>query len=797
MPSMLLLLALAADLLPNPVSPLLARTIAIGFEPASEPFLLVHRQAAVAIATNRFRLRSLGVDVVFRNTAQGVAAVIGGPNLPGLVREYPGGDVHPHVQGVSYSPYPDFSFQFALSAPGEISWTVRCRAESCNWADMEFEIPQALNVGIQAGGLVASLETGRLAPFLRIHSPSRGRFVARGTRSFGVEGDVGQAFEVVLAEFPTVSTSSDFSVFTVPDTLDRERQFAASPYHGCYFGLGSPLPCNDVAAAKLNPDGELDWLTILHGNRNEMLDAFRTAPDGALYISGRTTSPTFPVTPAAIQSRYAHPADTPIPSSEGVQPTDYFLARLNRQSGELLAATFLGGPNNEDRAILEIAPDGSLFLLPRQFALPRAGTPTTPNSFAPTCAEPCERRWAARIASDLSRLIYATYLQPGSTAYQVHTDQSLYFVGYTFDPLRPGTAYAARLDPLGQRLLFDTRLNPNFASTHALAVTPRGETWVSVGEIESRRSFLYLLGADGATVRTQIPLRSSVLAADRDGNLHAIEGGEDGVQRCGLRYVVYSQTGNLIHSIPIPGAPAYRLEPSLPSPQLYLDDVPQILNPDYTPPVVLSCVASPTTFQHLFALSPGMFVTLFGERMGPAGTRVFLNGWEAPVLFSSPGQVNIVVPYELPTGQPVDVEVQSAGYPSRTLRVNRTEATNLQLFPVVLNQDGTLNSAQNPAARDSIVILWATGAGNTNPPAATGEVLPLAPRPLALPLEVSASGVSRLEVLYAGAAPGFVAGLTQINVRLQPGIVTPDGIARLTALVGGTPDSVLVYVQPQ
>jgi uncharacterized protein (TIGR03437 family) len=688
-------------------------------------------------------------------------------------------------------------FQFAVASPGRVHWRIQCGTSSCNWAALEFEIPQALNIGIQPSGLVASLETGRLAPTLRMPPPTRGRFVARGARSFGVEGDSNQTFEVEIAQFPAQTTSQTVTAFALPDKLDRDRQYASSLYHGCYLGIGSPLPCQDAAAAKLNSQGELEWLTILQGMRNEMLDTVRTAANGGLYLSGRTTSPNFPVTAGAIQARYAHPADTGIPSNEGEQPTDHFLARLNSQTGELQAATFLGGPSNEDRAILELASDGSLFLLPRQFGLTRAGTPTTPKSFAPTCAEPCARRWAARISPDLSRLIYATYLLPDTTAYQVHTDQSLYFVGYTFDPSRPGTAYAARLDPLGQRLLFDTRLNPNLASTHAVAVTPRGETWVSVGEIETRRSFLYLLGADGATVLTQIPLRSSVLAADAAGNLHAIEGGEDGVQRCGLRYVVYDQTGKLNHSLPIPGAPTYRLEPSLPIPQLYLDGVRHILNPDYTPPVVLSCVASPTNFQHLFALSPGMFVTLFGERMGSAGTRVFLNGWEAPVLYSSSGQVNIVVPYELPTGQPVDVEVQSAGFPSRTLRVNRTEATNLQLFPVVLNQDGTLNSAQNPAARNSIVILWGTGAGNTNPPAATGEILPLAPRPLELPLEVSASGVFRLEVLYAGAAPGFIAGLTQINVKLHPGIIAPDGIARLTAFVGGTPDSVLVHVQPQ
>jgi uncharacterized protein (TIGR03437 family) len=71
-----------------------------------------------------------------------------------------------------------------------------------------------------------------------------------------------------------------------------------------------------------------------------------------------------------------------------------------------------------------------------------------------------------------------------------------------------------------------------------------------------------------------------------------------------------------------------------------------------------------------------------------------------------------------------------------------------------LNQDGSLNSASNPAAPGSVVSVWATGGG-----------LPL------LPVSVL-WGPGSLEVLYAGNAPGLVYGVVQINFRLpsQPNV---------------------------
>ena len=81
------------------------------------------------------------------------------------------------------------------------------------------------------------------------------------------------------------------------------------------------------------------------------------------------------------------------------------------------------------------------------------------------------------------------------------------------------------------------------------------------------------------------------------------------------------------------------------------------------------------------------------------------------------------------------------------------------------NQDGTLNSASNPAARGSIVSFYATGQGAGTPTVTmtiAGYTAPL---------------------FYAGAAPGFP-GLMQINAQI-PGGFLPPGIQPVLLSVGG------------
>ena len=83
-----------------------------------------------------------------------------------------------------------------------------------------------------------------------------------------------------------------------------------------------------------------------------------------------------------------------------------------------------------------------------------------------------------------------------------------------------------------------------------------------------------------------------------------------------------------------------------------------------------------------------------------------------------------------------------------------------------VNQDGTLNSASNPAAFGSIMVLYGTGEGVAG-----------------LPVTVAIGGYPA-QVLYSGPVAGY-AGLWQINVVLPSGYIPPGNMSVL-ASVGGS-----------
>jgi uncharacterized protein (TIGR03437 family) len=85
----------------------------------------------------------------------------------------------------------------------------------------------------------------------------------------------------------------------------------------------------------------------------------------------------------------------------------------------------------------------------------------------------------------------------------------------------------------------------------------------------------------------------------------------------------------------------------------------------------------------------------------------------------------------------------------------------------IINQDGTRNSAANPAPAGSVVSIYGTG-GVTNPTSVTGGIAPL--KPLAtLPLLTTVIIDSTLsaDVQYAGVAPTLISGLLQINFQIS------------------------------
>jgi uncharacterized protein (TIGR03437 family) len=79
-----------------------------------------------------------------------------------------------------------------------------------------------------------------------------------------------------------------------------------------------------------------------------------------------------------------------------------------------------------------------------------------------------------------------------------------------------------------------------------------------------------------------------------------------------------------------------------------------------------------------------------------------------------------------------------------------------------------LNSASNPAAYGSIVSVWVTGGGATG--VADGTIVSAPGGGPRLPVSILGSPEGNpgrsLEILYAGDAPGAVAGVLQVNFRL-------------------------------
>lgn len=217
------------------------------------------------------------------------------------------------------------------------------------------------------------------------------------------------------------------------------------------------------------------------------------------------------------------------------------------------------------------------------------------------------------------------------------------------------------------------------------------------------------------------------------------------------------------------------------------------------PPVVLKSIANAANYG-TDAISPGEIVTLFGTNLGPAsivtlqvdknvvtnnlaGTQVFFDDVAAPMIYTVAGQVSAVVPYAVASKTSTKVTVQNQGAASNTQTMNVQPATPA-IFTLdasgsgpgaILNQDATINSSANPAARGSVISIYLTGGGVTTPVSTDGAVTGAPPPVLAQTTTVTIGGVSA-PLQYAGAAPGAVAGLTQINVKI------PDGLSPAIAL---------------
>ncbi len=200
------------------------------------------------------------------------------------------------------------------------------------------------------------------------------------------------------------------------------------------------------------------------------------------------------------------------------------------------------------------------------------------------------------------------------------------------------------------------------------------------------------------------------------------------------------------------------------------------------------------------------------------GLQVTFNGAPAPLDFVGPSQVNFQVPNGAPSSGNADVEVvqvstgQVLGSGSLVMQpvspgVFICDTSNGQFRQAcVLNQDNSVNSGANPAARGSVLQIFATGVGAVPGAPSDGSPATTAtPAPASLRVYLGAQGyVDETPLLpgesnggnfvkYSGLAPGLV-GVWQVDVQI-PMASAPNLQTILALVLNGVadPDSFSTY----
>ncbi|MBI1358310.1 MAG: hypothetical protein GC160_28580 [Acidobacteria bacterium] len=511
--------------------------------------------------------------------------------------------------------------------------------------------------------------------------------------------------------------------------------------------LGRPGTNRSAYVTRLSADGStLEWSALVGGSGQDQAHAVTLDADGSVWIAGSTTSADFPVSAGAYQT-----------SQKGSD--DAFVARLSADGATLEASTLLGGATCV-RPLADSACDQALAVT-LDAGRPILAGNTITSDFPVTNASTqgggvaYGDAFVARFDRDLRQLELSTLLGGPSEdqATDVVTDLSgaMFVSGTTGSRNFPTTpdavqtefglldeAFLVELDPTDGSVLYATLLGGQSGDRgYALATDARGKVVIS-GETGSR----------------EFPVTPGVIQPELADIRN--EGGDAFIAQLTFEPKPRLTSNGIVNGASLLGG----------------------------------------------VIAPGEIISLFGRAIGPeealglqldaggavtselGGVRVLVNGVPAPLLYVGLNQINAVVPYAAAALPVASLEVERDGFRSAPLTL-RVEPSAPALFALsgsgvgqgaILNQDASVNGPDNPARRGDIVVLYATGEGLTEPAGVDGA---LAAEPLPHPVSevrVSIDGLNA-EILYAGGAPGLVAGVLQINARVpaaaRSGAATP------------------------
>lgn len=505
------------------------------------------------------------------------------------------------------------------------------------------------------------------------------------------------------------------------------------------------------------------------GNGDTWATGVTVDPNGYFYLVGETQAAKLPTTAGVIQ-----PNGVPLGSTGTyVQAWRGFIAKFNpvtSSSGASLAyATYLGGKTgNTSDYISGIAIDSASNAYVVGYTN-STDFPLTPGAYGTVCAPgggTCAAAHVTKLDPNAQHILWSTYVggarQDGSDSFfftgpiQLDGKGNIYIMGQSggfgfplVNPVEPTSTggsqevLVAELDPTGANLLFSTRIGSGGLHTSG----PAGLAVDSGGDI-------YLAGNIIGQGLITTPGAFQTASNDSAGCCYH-----------GFVAKIAAATG------------------------------PQITVVGSTPDVF-----NAATFQ-TGGIAPNEFISLIGTGLGPAaaasgfttqlgGTTVSIGGTPAYLTYAQDGQINLLVPFNVSGLQNTTIQVEYNGVRGNTVTVP-VVASSPGIFTQsygpgqawVVNQDGTFNSASNPAARGAYVAFWLTGQGLINTTLADGTqpAGPPFPSPM-LPVSMTLGGVA---VPAANIAfDGLVySGELQVNVLIPPNAPT-GGAVPLVVTIG-------------
>jgi uncharacterized protein (TIGR03437 family) len=228
------------------------------------------------------------------------------------------------------------------------------------------------------------------------------------------------------------------------------------------------------------------------------------------------------------------------------------------------------------------------------------------------------------------------------------------------------------------------------------------------------------------------------------------------------------------------------------------------VDPD-APATPIVCVSNSSDLVPTASVAPGQLLTIFGSGLADytlvgspwngvyptslQGASVAMNGTPVPILYSSPNQINVQVPFDIGDNSATVQVYDSNQNPARILdsvtlpvvasapSVFQAQVTSAdcpgappgEMATLVLNQDGSVNSCANPAAQGSTITIFVDGLGLTSPPQTTGTVVSSSASPGLLVTFQPDPNLQTLPVAVSPLEPftGSISGVYEVRLSVE------------------------------